>query len=178
MNAPNEQTKPAAAAPPSGIMEAGVPVGRRKSIQQNKWWMGADVRQDHVCEIDAAYFDDFCNDPSPYLKLRADKLLQYDRLEVRTSLGELVAYFVVAENQGGGLIRLVKQAVVILNEGAFGIDATGDYYCRSLGPKRWCIIGPTGRILKEGLWSRESAEYEMRLIRGTGTRPAGHPAMG
>src|ERR1700730_8670017 len=124
----------------------------------NKWWAVIDLDDYERAKTDAKM----------WLNVSA-KLSIYDIVEVRTRGGEQTADWVVAENHGqaGGFIRLPGKSKTILNEKGFeAARATGEWHVALQGPRRWVLISPEGRIVRDGMLSREAAEYEMRARRG------------
>jgi len=176
-----EQTGPAVAAPPSGIMEAGVPLGPRPL--PNGCLQDATYEAQHfVLNLPIDFPDSdvpkLLTEGRYYLNFRG-RILPYARVEIRDGAGRWVWMLRCAEDVGNGVMRFVEEYPrVVLNPDAIPLAGTGDWNVRTLGPRRWCLISPIGRIVREGIHTREAAEYELRLLRGQGTAPRQHPVMG
>jgi hypothetical protein len=173
----------AGARPAGGGDGGGDPAPRRLAIKDPKAFQAASLRRREF-DQNTWLIDMAAEDYGPsltdarYWTAVADRLTPYDRIEVRSKDGEFVAQLVVVENLGGRQIKLAQVSKTILNDAAIAAPkATGSWYAISLGSRRWCVVDPQGRVAREGYFSREAAEYEMRVINGGHDRPR-HPIMG
>jgi hypothetical protein len=109
---------------------------------------------------------------TPYDRVLADvtvwapneaKLRTGDLVEVLDEQSTLFALLYLVEHVPAKLIRFAELIKVPLGGVAVGrIEARGNHYAQWRGPaKRWCIIGPTGTVVRDGILSKEEAERDV-----------------
>jgi hypothetical protein len=159
-------------ASPTGNLVSGVRAFRGDALKRRQ-----DDLNDWCITIDLNDYEAAKSDPRYWAALQ-HRLTPLDHVEVRTSLGELVADWIVTVGAGGFGLRFVEVSKTILSEEAMeGVQATGAWHVKFLGPRRFAVIDPRGHVAREGLLSREAAEFELRVRTQSSTRP-GHPIMG
>jgi hypothetical protein len=108
------------------------------------------------------------------------KLRAGDLVEVLDEQSTLFALLYLVEHVPAKSIRFAELIKAPLGGVAVGrIEARGNHYAQWRGPaKRWCIIGPTGTIIRDGILSKEEAERDV-TTRNTPTSMAfvSHPRM-
>ncbi len=108
----------------------------------------------------------------PYHRLVADvsvwgpneaKLRAGDLVEVLDEQSTHYALLYLVEHIPAKLIRFAELIKAPLGGRAVSaIEARGHYYAQWRGPaKRWCIIGPTGMIVRDGVLTKEEAERDV-----------------
>src|SRR5262249_14135467 len=109
---------------------------------------------------------------TPYDRVLADvtvwapneaKLRTGDLVEVLDEQSTLFALLYLVEHVPAKLIRFAELIKVPLGGVAVGrIEARGNHYAQWRGPaKRWCIVGPTGTVVRDGILSKEEAERDV-----------------
>jgi len=91
------------------------------------------------------------------------KLRTGDLVEVLDEQSTLFALLYLVEHVPAKFIRFAELIKAPLGGLAIGrIKARGNYYAQWRGPaKRWCIIGPTGTLVRDGILSKEEAERDV-----------------
>ena len=91
------------------------------------------------------------------------KLRTGDLVEVLDEQSTLFALLYLVEHVPAKLIRFAELIKAPLGGVAIGrIEARGRYYAQWRGPaKRWCIIGPTGTLVRDGILSKEETERDV-----------------
>jgi hypothetical protein len=152
---PKAEVEPEAAAP-----AARLPVPVPQSAMQDaafarNWWRVV---------IDA--------DRTPYASLLTDvtvwgpneaKLRAGDLVEVLDEQSTLFALLYLVEHVPATSIRFAELIKAPLGGVAIGrIEARGNHYTQWRGPsKRWCVIGPTGIVVRDGILTRDEAERDV-----------------
>jgi hypothetical protein len=91
------------------------------------------------------------------------KLRAGDLVEVLDEQSTLFALLYLVEHVPAKFIRFAELIKAPLGGVAIGqIEARGNHYTQWRGPaKRWCIIGPTGTVVRDGILSKEEAERDV-----------------
>ncbi|HWN51365.1 MAG TPA: hypothetical protein VNO18_16370, partial [Xanthobacteraceae bacterium] len=91
------------------------------------------------------------------------KLRAGDLVEVLDEQSTLFALLYLVEHVPAKFIRFAELIKASLGGVAIGrIEARGNHYTQWRGPaKRWCIIGPTGTVVRDGILSKEEAERDV-----------------
>ena len=91
------------------------------------------------------------------------KLRAGDLVEVLDEQSTLFALLYLVEHVPAKFIRFAELIKAPLGGVAIGrIEARGNHYAQWRGPaKRWCIIGPTGTVVRDGILSKEEAERDV-----------------
>ena len=91
------------------------------------------------------------------------KLRAGDLVEVLDEQSTLFALLYLVEHVPAKFIRFAELIRAPLGGVAIGrIEARGHHYAQWRGPaKRWCIIGPTGTMVRDGILSKEEAERDV-----------------
>jgi hypothetical protein len=126
---------------------------------------------------------------TPYASLLADatvwgpnepRLRAGDLVEVLDEQSTLFALLYLVEHVPAKVIRFAELIKAPLGGVAIGrIEARGNHYVQWRGPaRRWCIIGPTGTVVRDGILTKEEAERDV-ATRNTPTSMAfiSHPRM-
>jgi hypothetical protein len=126
---------------------------------------------------------------TPYASLLADvtvwgpnepKLRAGDLVEVLDEQSTLFALLYLVEHVPAKVIRFAELIKAPLGGVAIGrIEARGNHYVQWRGPaRRWCVIGPTGTMVRDGILTKEEAERDV-TTRNTPTSMAfiSHPRM-
>jgi hypothetical protein len=111
-------------------------------------------------------------DRTPYGSLLTDvtvwapnepKLRAGDLVEVLDEQSTLFALLYLVEHVPAKVVRFAELIKAPLGGVAIGrIEARGNHYTQWRGPaKRWCIIGPTGTVVREGILTKEEAERDV-----------------
>ncbi len=108
------------------------------------------------------------------------KLRTGDLVEVLDEQSTLFALLYLVEHVPAKFIRFAELIKAPLGGLAIGrIEARGSHYAQWRGPaKRWCIIGPTGTVVRDSILTKEEAERDV-ATRNTPTSMAfvSHPRM-
>jgi hypothetical protein len=91
------------------------------------------------------------------------KLRAGDLVEVLDEQSTLFALLYLVEHVPAKIIRFAELLKAPLGGVAIGrIESRGNYYAQWRGPaRRWCIIGPTGTVVRDGILSKEEAERDV-----------------
>jgi hypothetical protein len=91
------------------------------------------------------------------------KLRAGDLVEVLDEQSTLFALLYLVEHVPAKFISFAALIKAPLGGVAIGrIEARGNHYTQWRGPaKRWCIIGPTGTVVRDGILSKEEAERDV-----------------
>ena len=109
---------------------------------------------------------------TPYASLLTDvtvwgpneaKLRAGDLVEVLDEQSTLFALLYLVEHVPATSIRFAELVKAPLGGVAIGrIEARGNHYTQWRGPsKRWCVIGPTGMVVRDGILTRDEAERDV-----------------
>ena len=153
-----ETTKPAPATDVASRTPQPVPIPQsamQDAVFARNWWRVV---------IDA--------ERTPYDRVLADvavwgpneaKLRAGDLVEVLDEQSTLFALIYLVEHVPGKLIRFAELIKAPLGGLAIGrIEARGSHYAQWRGPaKRWCVIGPTGTVVRDGMLSKEEADRDV-----------------
>ncbi len=108
------------------------------------------------------------------------KLRAGDVVEVLDEQSTLFALLYLVEHVPAKSIRFAELIKAPLGGRAVGrAEARGHHYAQWRGPaRRWCVIGPTGMVLRDGILTKEEAERDV-TTRNTPTSMAfvNHPRM-
>jgi hypothetical protein len=108
------------------------------------------------------------------------KLRAGDIVEVLDEQSTLFALLYLVEHVPAKSIRFAELVKAPLGGVAVGrVEARRHHYCQWRGPaKRWCVIGPNGAMVREGILTKEEAERDV-TTRNTPTGMAfvSHPRM-
>lgn len=131
----------------------------------------------------------FDGERTPYASLLADvavwgpneaKLRTGDIVEVLDEQSSLFALIYLVEHVPAKSIHFAELIKAPLGGRAVGrAEARGHHYAQWRGPaKRWCVVGPTGMVLRDGILTKEEAERDV-TTRNTPTSMAfvSHPRM-
>jgi hypothetical protein len=103
-----------------------------------------------------------------------------DLVEVLDEQSTLFALLYLVEHVPAKVIRFAELIKAPLGGVAIGrIEARGNHYVQWRGPaRRWCIIGPTGTVVRDSILTKEEAERDV-ATRNTPTSMAfiSHPRM-
>jgi hypothetical protein len=126
---------------------------------------------------------------TPYSSLLADaavwspnepRLRAGDLVEVLDEQSTLFALLYLVEHVPSKVVRFAELIKAPLGGVAIGrIEPRGNHYVQWRGPaRRWCIIGPTGTVVRDGILTKEEAERDV-TTRNTPTSMAfiSHPRM-
>jgi hypothetical protein len=108
---------------------------------------------------------------TPYASLLADvkvwgpnepRLRAGDLVEVLDEQSTLFALLYLVEHVPAKVIRFAELIRAPLGGVAIGrVEARGDHHVQWRGPaKRWCIIGPTGTVVRDGILTKDEAERD------------------
>ena len=91
------------------------------------------------------------------------KLRTGDLVEVVDEQSTLFALLYLVEHVPAKFIRFAELIKAPLGGVAIGrIEARGNHYAQWRGPaKRWCVIGPTGTVVRDGILSKEEADRDV-----------------
>jgi hypothetical protein len=91
------------------------------------------------------------------------KLRAGDLVEVLDEQSTLFALLYLVEHVPAKFIRFAELIKAPLGGLAVGqVEARGHHYAQWRGPaKRWCIIGPTGTMVRDGILTKEEAERDV-----------------
>jgi hypothetical protein len=91
------------------------------------------------------------------------KLRAGDLVEVLDEQSTLFALLYLVEHVPAKIIRFAELLKAPLGGVAIGrIESRGNHYAQWRGPaRRWCIIGPTGTVVRDGILSKEEAERDV-----------------
>src|SRR5262249_53821478 len=109
---------------------------------------------------------------TPYDRVLADvavwgpneaKLRAGDLVEVLDEQATLFALLYLVEHVPGKFIPFAGLIKAPLRGLAIGrIEARRNHYAQWRGPaKRWCVIGPTGTVVRDGILSKEEADRDV-----------------
>jgi hypothetical protein len=108
------------------------------------------------------------------------KLRTGDLIEVLDEQSTLYALLYLVEHVPAKFIRFAELIKAPLGGLAVGkIEARGHHHAQWRGPaKRWCVIGPTGTMVRDGILTKEEADRDV-TTRNTPTSMAfvSHPRM-
>jgi hypothetical protein len=108
------------------------------------------------------------------------KLRAGDLVEVLDEQSTLFALLYLVEHVPAKFVRFAELIKAPLGGVAVGrIEARGNHYAQWRGPaRRWCVIGPTGTVVRDGILTKEEAERDV-TTRNTPTSLAfvSHPRM-
>jgi hypothetical protein len=91
------------------------------------------------------------------------KLRAGDLVEVLDEQSTLFALLYLVEHVPAKIIRFAELIKAPLGGVAVGrVEARGNHYAQWRGPaRRWCIIGPTGTVVRDGILSKDEAERDV-----------------
>ncbi len=91
------------------------------------------------------------------------KLRSGDLIEVLDEQSTIFALLYLVEHVPAKFVRFAELIKAPLGGVAIGrIEARGHHYAQWRGPaRRWCIVGPTGTVLREGILTKEEAERDV-----------------
>ena len=91
------------------------------------------------------------------------KLRAGDLVEVVDEQSTLFALLYLVEHLPAKFIRFAELIKAPLGGLAIGrIEARGNHYAQWRGPaRRWCVIGPTGTVVRDGILSKEEADRDV-----------------
>jgi hypothetical protein len=109
---------------------------------------------------------------TPYASVLADvavwgpneaRLRAGDLVEVLDEQSTLFALLYLVEHVPGKALRFAELFKAPLGGVAVGrVEARGNHYAQWRGPaKRWCVIGPTGMVVRDGILTRDEAERDV-----------------
>jgi len=126
---------------------------------------------------------------TPYQSLLTDvsvwgpnepKLRAGDFIEVLDEQSTVFALLYLVEHVPAKFVRFAELIKAPIGGVAVGpIEARGHHYAQWRGPaKRWCIVGPTGTVVRDGILTKDEAERDV-TTRNTPTSLAfvSHPRM-
>ncbi|HKD31428.1 MAG TPA: hypothetical protein VKC66_36690 [Xanthobacteraceae bacterium] len=93
------------------------------------------------------------------------KLRAGDLVEVVDEQSTLFALLYLVEHVPAKLIRFAELIKAPLGGVAVGrIEARGNHYAQWRGPaRRWCVVGPTGTVVRDGILSKEEADRDVTM---------------
>jgi hypothetical protein len=180
-NAPEHRTAAPEANPPQGKAAAAAPPHIGVPIPQSAMQDAAYVRNwwRIVFDADRIPYASVLNDVAVWGPNEA-RLRTGDVIEVVDEQSTQFALLYLVEHVPTKFIRFAEIVKAPLGGCAVGpIEARGHHYSQWRGPsKRWCIVGPTGTVVREGMLTREEAERDV-TTRNTPTSMAfvSHPRM-
>jgi hypothetical protein len=91
------------------------------------------------------------------------KLRAGDLIEILDEQSTLFALLYLVEHVPAKFVRFAELIKAPLGGVAVGrIEARGHHYAQWRGPaKRWCIIGPTGTVVRDSILTKEEAERDV-----------------
>ena len=91
------------------------------------------------------------------------KLRAGDLVELVDEQSTLFALIYLVEHVPAKFIRFAELIKAPLGGLAIGrVEARGTYYTQWRGPaRRWCVIGPTGTVVRDGILSKEEADRDV-----------------
>jgi hypothetical protein len=109
---------------------------------------------------------------TPYASLLTDvtvwgpnepRLRAGDIVEVLDEQSTLFALLYLVEHVPAKAIRFAELINAPLGGVAIGrIEARGNHYVQWRGPaRRWCVIGPTGTVVRDGILTKEEADRDV-----------------
>ena len=86
-----------------------------------------------------------------------------DLVEVLDEQSTLFALLYLVEHVPAKTIRFAELFKAPLGGVAVGsIEACGSHYAQWRGPaKRWCVVGPSGMVVRDGILTRDEAERDV-----------------
>ena len=156
---------PAAADTPKPTPEPAPPASRPAApIPQNamqdaayacNWWRV-------VIDAERTPYDSVLADVTVWGPNEA-KLRAGDLVEVVDEQSTLFALLYLVEHVPAKFIRFAELIKAPLGGVAIGrIEARGNHYTQWRGPaKRWCVIGPTGTVVRDGILTKEEADRDV-----------------
>jgi hypothetical protein len=108
---------------------------------------------------------------TPYASLLADvtvwgpnepRLRAGDLVEVLDDQSTLFALLYLVEHVPAKVVRFAELIKAPLGGVAIGrVEARGNHHVQWRGPaKRWCIVGPTGTVVRDGILTKDEAERD------------------
>jgi hypothetical protein len=91
------------------------------------------------------------------------KLRAGDLIEVLDEQSTIFAVLYLVEHVPAKFVRFAELIKIPLGGVAIGtIEARGHHYAQWRGPaKRWCVVGPTGTVVRDGILTKEEAERDV-----------------
>jgi hypothetical protein len=91
------------------------------------------------------------------------KLRAGDLVEVVDDQSTLFALLYLVEHVPAKFIRFAELIKAPLGGLAIGrIEARGNHYAQWRGPaRRWCVVGPTGTVVRDGILTKEEADRDV-----------------
>ncbi len=171
--APEAQAEVAAASLAAAPLAAPIPQGAMQDVSctRNHWRVVFDAERTpyHAVLTDVAVWG-----PNE-AKLRAG-----DLIELLDEQSTVFALLYLVEHVPAKFIRFAELIKAPLGGVAVGkVEARGHHYSQWRGPaKCWCVIGPNGTMVREGILTKEEAERDVST-RNTPTSMAfvTHPRM-
>lgn len=151
--------KPAAETEPAAQQAHPVPPIPQSAVQDaafaRNWWRV-------VIDAERTPYSSVLTDVTVWSPNEA-KLRAGDLVEVLDEQSTLFALLYLVEHVPAKFIRFAELIKAPLGGVAIGrIEARGNHYAQWRGPaKRWCIIGPTGTVVRDGVLSKEEAERDV-----------------
>jgi hypothetical protein len=108
------------------------------------------------------------------------KLRAGDVIELLDEQSTMFALLYLVEHVPAKFIRFAELIKAPLGGVAVGkVEARGHHYCQWRGSaKRWCVIGPNGTMVREGVLTKEEAERDVSTRNTpTGMAFVSHPRM-
>lgn len=141
-----QQVRPALPIPQSAMQDAAY---------ARNWWRV-------VIDGDRTPYESVLTDVSVWAPNEA-KLRAGDMVEVLDEQSTVFALLYLVEHVPAKYIRFAELIRAPLGGVAIGrIEPRGHHYAQWRGPaKRWCIIGPTGVVVRDGILTREEAERDV-----------------
>jgi hypothetical protein len=146
----------AASAAPAGRTVPPIPQGAMQdAAYARNWWRV-------VIDGERTPYDSVLTDVAVWGPNEA-KLRAGDLVEVLDEQSTLFALLYLVEHVPAKFIRFAELIKVPLGGVAIGrIEARGHHYAQWRGPaKRWCIIGPTGTVVRDSILTKEEAERDV-----------------
>jgi hypothetical protein len=152
---------------------APIPQGAMQDATYTRnWWRV-------VFDAERTSYDNVASDISVWGP-NEPKLRAGDLIEVLDEQSTMFALRYLVEHVPGKFVRFAELLKAPLGGVAIGpIEARGHHHAQWRGPaKRWCIVGPTGTVLRDGILTKEEAERDV-TTRNTPTSMAfvSHPRM-
>ena len=149
--APKTEVAPRAAQPALPIPQSAM----QDAAFARNWWRV-------VTDAERTPYDSVLTDVTVWGPNEA-KLRAGDLVEVVDEQSTLFALLYLVEHVPAKFIRFAELIKAPLGGLAIGrIEARGTYYAQWRGPaRRWCVVGPTGTVVRDGILTKEEADRDV-----------------
>jgi hypothetical protein len=148
--------EPAGKDSPAALRRTPIPQGAMQdAAYARNWWRV-------VFDGDRIPYDSLLRDVTVWGPNEA-KLRAGDLVEVLDEQSMQFALLYLVEHVPAKFIRFAELIKAPLGGRAVdSVEARGHHYAQWRGPaKRWCVIGPTGTVVRDGILTKEEAERDV-----------------